>query len=444
MIRIKSLQIVATLLVAILTVSCGRPAKTWNDSEKELAKAILEDQTLAIVDSMGRSLLLKGYNAGTSYSQVWIRDFNTFIETVLEVVDPDEVKNALKYFFLLQQPNGEILDGYMPKESFPWGSRYEPPYYNDADAIHIGFKNTVETDQETSLIQAVRKYVEKTGNTAFLKEELAGESVYARLSKAVDYLIKEKYNPDYGLLTGALTCDWGDVDNIPGQYVDFGPESTTTIDIYDNAMLVIALRDLEFLSDNAAEQARWRDLRGKFEKNVRRFLWDSKNKRFITHIYPEGKPECLDFDESQIYYHGGTAVAIEAGLLSQNEIVKVNADMLQNVRKSGMPSIGLTVYPTYPAGFFPDEMSEPFIYQNGGDWTWFGGRMIQQLIRSGFVAEAYQEIRPMIDRVIVNGDFYEWYGQGCVPRGSAAFKGSAGVLCKAIGMLQEWAESIEQ
>ena len=96
MIRIKSLQIVATLLVAILTVSCGRPAKTWNDSEKELAKAILEDQTLAIVDSMGRSLLLKGYNAGTSYSQVWIRDFNTFIETVLEVVDPDEVKNAMK------------------------------------------------------------------------------------------------------------------------------------------------------------------------------------------------------------------------------------------------------------------------------------------------------------------------------------------------------------
>ena len=84
-------------------------------------------------------------------------------------------------------------------------------------------------------------------------------------------------------------------------------------------------------------------------------------------------------------------------------------------------------------------MKYPSRYQNGGDWTWFGGRMIQQLIRYGMVAEAYQEVRPMIDRVLVNGDFYEWYGIGNTPRGSSAFKGSAGVLCKAIVMLREWA-----
>ena len=61
-----------------------------------------------------------------------------------------------------------------------------------------------------------------------------------------------------------------------------------------------------------------------------------------------------------------------------------------------MPSIGLTVYPTYPQGFFPGGMANPFTYQNGGDWTWFGGRMIQQLVVNGLVKEAYQEIRPMI------------------------------------------------
>ena len=44
--------------------------------------------------------------------------------------------------------------------------------------------------------------------------------------------------------------------------------------------------------------------------------------------------------------------------------------------------------------------SKPYIYQNGGDWTWFGGRMVQQLIVNGFVEEAYEAIRPMIDRVI--------------------------------------------
>ena len=66
--------------------------------------------------------------------------------------------------------------------------------------------------------------------------------------------------------------------------------------------------------------------------------------------------------------------------------------------------------------------------------------MIQGLIRYGLVGEAYQELRPMIDRVIVNGDFYEWYGIGNQPRGSSAFKGSAGVLCKAIAMLRAWAQ----
>lgn len=46
----------------------------------------------------------------------------------------------------------------------------------------------------------------------------------------------------------------------------------------------------------------------------------------------------------------------------------------------------------------------------------------------------------MPDRVIVNGDFYEWYGPGNVPSGSAAFKGAAGVLCKAIGLMRSWAD----
>ena len=111
--------------------------------------------------------------------------------------------------------------------------------------------------------------------------------------------------------------------------------------------------------------------------------------------------------------------------------------MLENVRLSQMPSIGLTLYPTYPDNFFHGGMAKPYIYQNGGDWTWFGGRMIQQLIAYGYVQEAYEEVRPMIDRVIKNKGFYEWYGQKGVPSGSVHFKGSAGVLCKAFEMFNK-------
>ena len=82
----------------------------------------------------------------------------------------------------------------------------------------------------------------------------------------------------------------------------------------------------------------------------------------------------------------------------------------------------------------------PYGYQNGGDWCWFGGRMIQQLLRQGFIEDAYRELKPMVARVQRAGDFYEWWSQDNQPRGSAQFRGSAGVLGRAVEMLQTWAK----
>jgi hypothetical protein len=77
-------------------------------------------------------------------------------------------------------------------------------------------------------------------------------------------------------------------------------------------------------------------------------------------------------------------------------------------------------------------------YQNGGDWTWFGARIIPQLARYGFIEEAVQELQPFIDRVIENDGFYEWYTIDGEPRGSGIFRGSAGVLLEAIEALKEF------
>ena len=68
--------------------------------------------------------------------------------------------------------------------------------------------------------------------------------------------------------------------------------------------------------------------------------------------------------------------------------------------------------------------------------------MIQQLIRNGMVQEAYDQLVPMIKRVIDNDGFYEWYTVNNEPRGSGTFRGEAGVLFKAITMLEAWANSI--
>jgi hypothetical protein len=46
----------------------------------------------------------------------------------------------------------------------------------------------------------------------------------------------------------------------------------------------------------------------------------------------------------------------------------------------------------------------------------------------------------MVDRVVRTGDFNEWWSGDNQPSGSGNFRGSAGVLGKAIEMLQTWAQ----
>lgn len=417
-------------------LSCSQPSP-----EQQLAVQIRQDKTLQQVDSMARSVIRQGLNAGSGYSQIWARDMNTFIEVACEETDREVLRNAILLFFALQQPNDEMIDGYVLKPEFTWYD--STPYYSDAAPEHVAFKNTVETDQESSLIQIVGKYIRKTGDKSILQEVVSGRTVLERMDDMVDYLMRERYSEKYGLLFGAMTADWGDVQPNDDFGCDMNELSSRAIDVYDNAMFIIALDYLQEMTDDAALQTKWKNLRGQIASNVRKHLWDAEHQKFIPHIYLDKSPIPEGFDENQIHYHGGTAVAIEAGLLSDEEIRTVNAQMLENVRLSGMPSIGLTLYPTYPDGFFRGGMAKAYQYQNGGDWTWFGGRMIQQLIAHGMVEEAYAEVRPMIDRVIKNNGFFEWYGMGGVPSGSGHFKGSAGVLAKAIEMFEDWSKEKE-
>lgn len=421
------------LMGSVAFLSC-----TTTNPQQQLAETILNDTTLHQVDSMARSIISQGFNAGSGYSQIWARDMNTFIEVACEETNQMDIRNAILLFFALQQPNDEMIDGYVLKPDFTWYDNH--PYYADAAPDHVGFKNTVETDQESSLIQIVGKYIRKTGDTSILREDVAGRTVLERMDDMVDYLMRERYSEQYGLLFGAMTADWGDVQPNDDFGCDMNELSSRAIDVYDNAMFLIALDYLQEMTDDASLLKKWKGIREQIAQHVRKYLWDAERKKFIPHLYIDPSPIPAGFDENQIHYHGGTAVAIEAGLLSKEEIAVVNAQMLENVRLSGMPSIGLTLYPTYPEGFFRGGMAKPYVYQNGGDWTWFGGRMIQQLVANGFVEEAYDEIRPMIDRVIKNQGFFEWYGMGGVPSGSGHFKGSAGVLAKAIEMMNDWAE----
>jgi hypothetical protein len=262
-------------------------------------------------------------------------------------------------------------------------------------------------------------------------------SVAERMEMAMNFLMTNRWSSTYGLIYGATTADWGDVQHCHPWGVYITDSTHYCVDIYDNAMMIIALDNMMELIP--ATKSKWEKIRQELAKNTMYHLWDPQNKKFIPHLYLDKSPYPEDFNENEIFYHGGTAVAIEAGLLDKKQIKWSLEKMIANVKASGAGSIGLTLYPPYPEWAFENKGMVPYGYQNGGDWTWFGGRMIQQLIRHGFISEAYQQLQPMTNRVVANQGFYEWYTVDNKPEGSGTFRGSAGVLYKAIEMLENWA-----
>jgi len=407
-----------------------------------LTQTILADEDLTQVLERAKAILKGGLNAGSGYAEVWIRDLNTFIELALEVGDPAMIREALLVFFHFQGPDGNIIDGYVPASKASVDYKY---IESKTRPQFKGHKNTVETDQETSLVQAVYKYVQKTGDDAILEEIVDGVSVSNRLARALNFLLDHRFDAEHGLIWGATTVDWGDVQPEHSWGVELDENSHMTLDVYDNAMFIIAIKNyLQLLSGDPAEAQKWGATREVLHRNVRTHLWDTTRHKFRPHIYLKASPFSPDFDEARIYYHGGTAIAIEAGLLTHGEIRLVLNDMINNKQFAGAGSIGLTIYPPYPKGFFKNKGMGPFSYQNGGDWTWFGGRMIQQLVLNGYIEEAYQELLPMVQRVIKNDGFFEWYTVTNEPKGSGTFRGSAGVLGRAIEMLQAWANPTQE
>ena len=400
-----------------------------------LARQIIQDQRLDKVENMALQLL-KGFNAGTSYGEIWIRDFNTFINGSLRVHPRDEVKDRLLLFFKLQGVDGNIPDGAIKSEQANVGYKY---MYSDLAPGWAAHKNTVETDQESSLIQAVKKYLAATGDQSILSEEIGHRPVIGRMDAALQYVLKNRWSDKYGLVIGATTVDWGDMQAQNGWGVAINDKTKWAISIYDNAMFLQAINDfVSLMPPGYHSEINWHKTAARLKKNIRKYLWDAKAQKYIPHIYLNGSPFAPDFDERQILYTGGTACAILAGLHDRKEILEINRQFLAATAQEKYATIGMTVYPPYPLAAFPDV--PPYTYQNGGDWTWFGGRMIQALTANGFAGQAYTEMNPMIDRVIKNNGFFEWYyvktGE---PQGSRDFRGEAGVLYDAIEQLQSWA-----
>lgn len=404
-------------------------------ADKQLAEQILADSRLDTIEA--RALrLLHGFNAGTSYGEVWIRDFNTFINGSMRVQSPAKVREMLLLFFKLQGDDGNIVDGFIDsaKAYVGYTFRYSP--LAPGWAAH---KNTVETDQESSLIQAMRKYIEGTGDTAVLQEVIGGKTVVSRMEAAMQYILKYRWSEKYGLVTGATTVDWGDVQPERGWGVAINDHTKWAIDIYDNAMYAMAIRDfLAMMPKGYQASADWAVIGSSLKQQVRKYLWKPAQQKYIPHLYLDGSPFPAWLREDKMLFTGGSACAILAGFNTKPEIAAINRQMTAAAASEPHATIGITVYPPYPDTLYPN--MKAYVYQNAGDWTWFGGRMIAALVEKGYVREGWEELQPVIARTLQYNGFFEWYDvKTGAPKGSGDFRGEAGVYYDAIRLLRQWA-----
>src|SRR6202012_1566335 len=219
---------------------------------------------------------------------IWIRDFNTFIDGSMQVHSKDEVKDRLLLFFKIQGQDGNVPDGAIKSQDANVGYKYR---YSDLAPGWAAHKNTVETDQESSLIQAVAKYIKATGDTKILKEKIGGRSVMERMDDALQYVLRNRWSAKYGLVTGATTVDWGDMQAQNGWGVAINENTKWAISIYDNAMFLKAISDfIAMQPENYRSKVNWKKTAAQLKRNIRKYLWDAKAEKYIPHLYLNGSP----------------------------------------------------------------------------------------------------------------------------------------------------------
>ncbi len=406
-----------------LTLSYGT-STGFRSSRRELAsllKLIRITLNRNAVAFSGKTGTVSGFRAGSGYPQVWIRDAATILPSSRWFYDADDLTSWLEEHLAHQEESGSLRDWF--------------------DSRGVTDKNSVETDQESSAVQAAFHAAQLLG-APWLKKSVLGRTVLERLERALLYVLEDRFDEDLGLVIGAHTIDWGDVEDADAdrQAVYAGPSTRWTADIYDQAMFYRAALDLADMLKWAMMEAAglkekamfWTVQAESSKKNVNARLWQPERGFYRVHIHLN--PGFVhDFDEDGMFAMGGNVTAVLTGLADETQSSLILNKALELQKTFGLPTASGVLLPPYPAGAFKHPaVDEPFEYQNGGLWDWFGGKLVYALFENGFSRAAKDKLLEIVRKCVANGGLSEWDEPRGTPRGSDFFSGSAGSLGLAL------------
>jgi hypothetical protein len=378
---------------------------------------------------------IHGFRPGKVYPEMYVRDIAWGMETA-QYYYPDEY---------LREP----IEAYLRRQYTAASRSLDGDFGVVAGAGAIGGiinpegrsnKQTITTDEETSLIHAAYLYYNMAYDTTWLGQEINGLPIIDRLNLAADWLYAYRLDPDLKLLWRGHTTDWGDVKFEPGPgYTDYNPaQDHLTASIYDQALAYMALIELAKMNaavGNTAQTDLWQSRAEALKAQTNAVLWQAQKGFYLTHTHLT--PLEHNFDESAMVSIAN-ALAAYSGLTD----VRQNQAIFQNLEQArlaaGVNKPGLSLYPYYP-NQWPDLFFEYSgmgygNYQNGGVWDWWGGVQIKAEFLNGFAEMGQTHLLQVAnDWQKHPGNIIEWQSS-TDPRheGSHYYSAAAGTMGSAI------------
>ncbi len=355
-----------------------------------------------------------GFAAGSDYPQVWIRDTATMLGYARFFYPLSDLQGIIDRFFIAQGPQGEVQD---------W-----------VDTIGRCDKNTVESDQESSLVLAAWQLA--LGDPAWLNGNVAGLSRLKRLDKALEWLWRNRRDAKRGLIWSGFTADWGDVERsyADQRAIKLSDRSQRTFSTYAQALFIQSAKKLARMAERLSSQdmaAKWRQREKEVASETRRQLFLPDKGYFFVHRV-EGKDDVLRW-ERNILAVGGNAEAMRAGLMSKAEIARFLAVLEAKRKKLDLRSVSFILLPPFPENFFPHPaLRSPWSYQNGGEWDWIGARLVSALYQAGLRNIADKYLEEIAAKNLSDMNIFEWSDRSGNGQGASFYAGAAGVLGEAI------------
>lgn len=367
--------------------------------------------------------------AGSQYPMVWSRDMNTIQRAYdLMSISPTPQSHWAELFFDKQYgDSGEIPDWIAL--TMPWDGQWFD-------------KNDVQSDQELWLIDSVLSALNQgTLSSEWLLRKTNKTFHKDSLQKAMNWVLKNRFNQNDGCIWNAHTVDWGDV-------AMYGADSKTSTKRSHNSSKVcgLFLQSLflkvsqQYLHLNQSVKGILSDeLKSKImqaQQSVRRFLisklWISEKGYFRMHVHLGHKnnfPPAIQNDEEK-FALGGHVLAFEAGLLSKGVLKRIAQHILDLKRDYKASTIGVVLYPPYPSSTFENPIMKQFEYQNGGQWDWFGARATL-LIEAAFPGQGVKALHEIALKTVKNATFYEWDHPDGSPGAGPHFRAGAAAYITA-------------